>query len=249
MRKLIALGACLLALSACQTLDNAVEDLKSVDMDAVTKPTGNIAENLLESGCPSAEAVPELAKYNEFKDLKKPSMDNLVSYAQIGQIQSKCEYGPQSVTIDVKLAFEGVVGAAGRAGGTPSFSYPFFVAVTSPSGTILAKEVFAANMAYGPGQDRQVYNESMRQIIPIANKDAGSKYKVLVGFQLTKEQLEYNRAVIKRELEAKKAQEKAEKEAAARAKEAAEKQAEGTPRVVAPITAPAPAPVTITPAQ
>jgi len=215
---LLALLSCVSALGACNTVDGLVEDIKFMDWTAGSGPSASKAENFLSDGCPAAGAVPELANFVEFVDPARPSIQTVVSSARIGTIQSKCDYGSQSVTVDIRLAFEGAQGASGT-GGTQS--YPFFVAVTSPNGAILAKEVFAANMNYSSG-NRQTYFESMRQIIPIINKDAGVHYKVLAGFQLSPEQLAYNRAVIAAEEAARLEREKAAKAAAKAAKKAAQ---------------------------
>lgn len=58
----------------------------------------------------------------------------------------------------------------------------------------MAKEVFAASLNFGSGASSANYYESLRQIIPVKHGTNSGKYKVLVGFQLTHEQLAYNRA-------------------------------------------------------
>ena len=42
--------------------------------------------------------------------------------------------------------------------------------------------------------NKHEYFEKLRQIIPIKSKDIASYYKIMVGFQVTPDQLEYNRA-------------------------------------------------------
>lgn len=191
--RLLALTSCVAALSACNTVDGLVEDLRFTDWGAFNGKAGGKSENFLSDGCPQAAVVPELANFAEFTDNARPTTGSMVSHTQISSITSQCQFGPQSVTVDVKLNFEGTLGPQGRTGGQPAFSYPFFVAVTSPTGSILAKEIFAADMSYNSG-DQQSYQESMRQIIPLPNKDLAGSYKILAGFQLSPEQLGYNRA-------------------------------------------------------
>ncbi len=192
--RLIALTSCVAALlSACNTVDGLVEELRFTDWGAFNGKAGGKSENFLSDGCPQAAVVPELASFTDFTDNARPTTNSMVSHAEMSSITSQCQFGPQSVTVDVKLNFEGTLGPQGRSGGQPAFSYPFFVAVTSPTGTILAKEIFAADMSYNSG-DQQSYQESMRQIIPLPNKDLAGSYKVLAGFQLSPEQLGYNRA-------------------------------------------------------
>lgn len=217
-----AFAACVLTLSACNTVDGFVEKVRYADWGSTGKNALS-SENLLSDGCPQASIVPELARYNTFTDERKPTAASLISGAQIRTIESKCQYGPQSVTVDIKLAFDGHLGPAARTlGPSPSLAYPYFVAVTSPSGTILAKEVFAANMNYA-GQPSQTYTESMRQIIPIPSKTAGEQFKVLAGFQLSEDQLRHNRAVIAAEEAARIKREELEKQRAEAAKKNAKR--------------------------
>jgi len=235
--KSFAFAACVLApsllLAACNTVDGFVDDIRYNDWFANTgKKTSSASENLLSDGCPKASIVPELGTYPNFIDDKKPTTSTLVSAAKIETIQSKCQFASQSVTVDIKLAFDGILGPAGK--NNQSASYPFFVAVTSPGGAILAKEVFAANMNYQTGPS-QTYVESMRQIIPIPSKVAGEQYKILAGFQLTDDQLRYNRAVIAAEEAARIEREKVRKAEIEAAKKGA-KQADNPDVIIVPDT-------------
>ncbi len=200
--RFLALSLCiagpLFTLSACQTFDGVVKDIKGINLPSLRNSTSRSSQELVYSGsCPQAEAVEELKSLSEFSDTSDQSDYNLVSKIGIANLQSACNYDERSVTIDLRMDFQGTLGP--RGGNSGSFSYPFFVAVTSARGDILAKEVFAAPLTYNPGQKTQTYTEKMRQIIPIENRDRGSKYKILVGLQLTPDQLGYNRKKIAEE--------------------------------------------------
>ncbi len=193
--RLLTLSLCVVALNGCQTFDGVMKDIESIKLPALNNSTSRSSEELVYSGnCPSVEAVEELSSLSEFSDTSDQNAHNLISSIEIADMQSSCNYDERSVTIDLRMDFTGNLGPRGQA--SSSFSYPFFVAVTSARGDILAKEIFAAPITYGPGQRSQTYTEKMRQIIPIENRDRGSKYKVLVGLQLTPDQLAYNRRKI-----------------------------------------------------
>lgn len=184
-----------------------MEDFGELDIPLVSAPsaTDPRSEQFVVSGnCPTVEIVNELSMLSEYMDVANPQADNLLSSVHLSQAESDCTYSGKNATVDIKLAFEGMLGPRGRtsASDKPFFSYPFFVAVTAPDGKILAKEVFGASMTYGTDQDTQTYYESLRQIIPIADPARGARYKVLVGFQLSQDQLNQNRAFIRRQNEA-----------------------------------------------
>jgi predicted small secreted protein len=197
--RFFALSLCAIGLAGCQTFNGLQKDIESLNIPSFGKSDEQYAQDIVYDGnCPGVEAVEELSALSEFTDPTDQSANNLISRIEISNMQSACNYDENSVTVDLRADFQGMIGPQGRssAGDKPSFSYPFFVAVTSSSGKILAKEIFSAALTYAPGQVTQTYTEKMRQIIPLESRDKGSKYKVLVGLQLTPDQLAYNRQQI-----------------------------------------------------
>ncbi len=186
-----------LALSACQTYEAIQDDVH--DLQTGNYQTARIVDNeadvLIADECPQVEIVEDLSTISDFTDPKKQTNNNLTSRVVITKAESECDLSSQTATVDLKLIFDGTLGPKGRARKTdkPFFSYPFFVAVTTPSGKILAKEIFAASMTYNANENTHTYFENMRQIIPIKNKKQARFYKVLIGFQVTPDQLKYNR--------------------------------------------------------
>ena len=199
--RLIALTLCVSLIAACQTVDGFIEDIDSLQLPALSQTENQTRELIYEGKCPRVEAVEDLSAISEFSNLADPSQYNLISSAHIAKVETACSYNERAVTVDLKMVFEGNLGPHGRTSPSnkPYFSYPFFVAVTSPGGEILAKEVFAASMTYEAGSNRQTYHESMRQIIPVESQDRGARYKILVGFQLNPDQLAFNRKNLKTE--------------------------------------------------
>lgn len=233
--KILSIGLCLFALSACETIEGFKQDIASIDLSDFTpassqNDTDDHAAYLVDGNCPTVQIVSDLGTLNEFPPKNSMKSSNLISSVKMNEANSTCSYNDRSVTVDLKLAFEGKLGPKGRSSASekPFFSYPFFVAVTSSSGKILAKEIFAASMTYEAGQNEQLYFETLRQIIPADTQAQGASYKVMVGFQLTQDQLKYNRKLIEEERIAAENAEKARIEsekAAAKAAKDAEKEA------------------------
>jgi predicted small secreted protein len=202
-----------LLLAGCQTFEGLKKDLgdvgKSMSSSSSSSSSslfssGPSSEDFVSSGrCPQAEIVHDLGMLTEFTDPANPQETTLVSHATLTRVETACSFNEQSMIVDLKMTFEAMLGQQGRARAAdkPAFSYPYFVAVVSPGGDILAKEVFSAAIAFDVGSDRQVYHEELRQIIPVRNKDDSGRFKIMTGFQLGADQLEYNRLVIKRQQE------------------------------------------------
>ena len=82
--RLLALTSCVAALSACNTVDGLVEDLRFTDWGAFNGKAGGKSENFLSDGCPQAAVVPELANFAEFTDNARPTTGSMVSHVTSG---------------------------------------------------------------------------------------------------------------------------------------------------------------------
>src|SRR5262249_49182168 len=72
-------------------------------------------------------------------------------------------------------------------------SFPFFVAITNPAGEIIAKRIFTSALVF-PGNVGYVeHREELSQRIPLSTGGGAADYQVIIGLQLTPDELEYNR--------------------------------------------------------
>lgn len=198
--RLTIIALATVGLAACQTMNQTWEGIKNFDLN-LAQPENNQARleaALPDVVCPQVKIVDELSALNEFADLSSPGDDTLISRVTLSQSESSCVYDGNNAVVDLKLVFDGQMGPKGRKkpGDTPIFSYPFFIAVTGSDGSIKAKEVFGASITYAAGETNHTYYESLRQIIPVESNVEARDFNVLIGFQLTPEQLRYNRAHI-----------------------------------------------------
>ncbi|MFQ5973564.1 MAG: hypothetical protein ACE5Q3_14640, partial [Alphaproteobacteria bacterium] len=81
----------------------------------------------------------------------------------------------------------------GPANSDRTASYEYFVAIVDQEKNILAREVFVSDLQFGDGRNRLDRVEELTQEIPLRPGEAGEDYYIMVGFQLTREQFEYNR--------------------------------------------------------
>ncbi len=105
---------------------------------------------------------------------------------------AECSYDDGKVFVDLSLPFDLARGPRlpkGRA----QFEVPYFVAVADRRERILAKEVFVTQVRMGGDQDRTAVVEVIEQIIPLRPGQKGTDFVIYVGFQLTPEQVEFNR--------------------------------------------------------
>ncbi len=114
--------------------------------------------------------------------------------AQIQNVKRDCDVSKFSkqVQASVDIAFR-----ATRTQGEAAASYtlPYFVAITT-EGRILAKQQFSVAFAFQPGETTTSFEDSVNSLVLTVGRDKkATDYGILVGFQLTKAQLDYNRRV------------------------------------------------------
>lgn len=109
-------------------------------------------------------------------------------------VKGFCRYvgtNPITMEIEIKFAF----GKGPKADGK-THNFPYFVSVARRDRSVLAKEYYNLNVTFPEGSDIVRLTESVPGIvIPRANETvSGSNFEVIVGFELTPEQLAYNRS-------------------------------------------------------
>lgn len=146
--------------------------------------------------CPRASPVWEAADLSRYQDATAARLQDIRGMVLSGRlvgIPAKCEPGdkPTQLAADVGVTFQFTRGPAmqGRA-----VEVPFFLAV-SEGGRILDKKIFSAHIAFPPNVDQVTWSaDPVHMVFPISPTKSGAAYVVLAGFQLTPEELAYNRS-------------------------------------------------------
>ncbi|AXE65213.1 hypothetical protein BBF93_14045 [Hyphomonas sp. CACIAM 19H1] len=143
--------------------------------------------------CPVVGSVYDAARYVKFADGSGELYSDIAYTGEITDVRIYCRY-----TDDIPLAAEIEIDFAygkGPKAGADSHIYPYFVAVTRRNGKVLAKETFASEAEFR-GKTLTGKSELVNRIsIPRADGSiSGVNFEVVVGFDLTPEQLEFNRA-------------------------------------------------------
>ncbi len=143
--------------------------------------------------CPVIGSVYDAARYVKFVDGSGELYSDIEFTGEITDVRIFCRYvddNPLDAEIEIDFAF----GKGPRADGD-SHTYPYFVAVTRRNGKVLARESFATQGDFG-GKTLAAKSERVNRItIPRADSSiSGVNFEIVVGFELTNEQLEFNRA-------------------------------------------------------
>jgi hypothetical protein len=163
--RLVALVATLAAVAGCSANENA----------AIT--------------CPSTDIIGPVGSVSRF-GVPTGSFAQLAYRASFTNIHGTCDIDDDGVTVKVSVT---ILAEAGPAATATSADFPYFVAVLDPRQRIIAKQVLTDTISFGGSQHRGGATDTFDQRIPLRNPKLASDYHVFVGFQLTPDELAYNR--------------------------------------------------------
>ncbi|CAO3422237.1 hypothetical protein [Azospirillum endophyticum] len=144
--------------------------------------------------CPKVNIVRDLQEVTVFRPGGKDLTD-LESRAALVDFTGNCDYTSDGVTVNVNVY---LVAERGPALQGTTAKYQYFVALAQPDDTLVSKAYFDTDVTFVPGQPRAGTREELAPKIPLP-KDANAKdWKIYLGFQLTPEQLNFNRTQVKK---------------------------------------------------
>jgi hypothetical protein len=171
---LLALLACL-DLAGCASTRHRAREAK--------KPEVKVA-------CPKAEVLADARSVVQFKEGTGRDLTDIQYQAQVNQLQSRCKNrGESEASIDITASFTAWLGPAAPG---HTLSLPYFVAVTRGD-DILSKENFTVDIGFEK-EARQTTVAAEVKRLPISLERGEQPVEVVVGIQLTPEQVAYNRA-------------------------------------------------------
>jgi hypothetical protein len=142
--------------------------------------------------CPYVKVLYDAARYHEFTNGQETS--SAVAYTgEIQGISAACEYkDDQPIKVQMKVLF--TLGKGPQAPGDAK-TYRYWVAVTDRNKEVIAKEYFDLPVKFGGKERVDVTDELDGIVIPrAAATTSGSNFEVLVGFDVTPEMADFNRA-------------------------------------------------------
>ncbi len=140
--------------------------------------------------CPRAGILKEAAAITKFRPGPGRDLTDVVYQARLVNLKAACKYGRKGVTVDMTLALAAERGPAIQ-GSKATLEY--FVAIAGPGGGILAKKEFTTPVAFPNNVTQARVADELQQIIPLRRGASGANHRIIVGFQLQRSELEYNR--------------------------------------------------------
>ena len=143
--------------------------------------------------CPNAFALNDAARVVSFAEPGVETYDNVAYTAEIQAVRTFCRYvGDRPIDSDVEIE---IGFGRGPAATEPSHTYNLWVAVTRTDVAVLERTVFPIEVTFPRDEDRVYRLQEIKEIIiPRAEEStSGSNFEILLGFEVTADELEFNR--------------------------------------------------------
>lgn len=169
--------ALLLGLSACSTFES-INPFSG----------GSSAAPLASTACPQVAIIRDLSVYQN-----PPAADdmNLVISARMGNVRGGCGVDEKGSVIEGGFDVVAVRGAntAGRRA-----AIPFFISVLDAQDQVIRKETYEIPIVFEGSQLQQRMTVPVNPTIALPPGADAANYRVFIGFQLSREQVDANQA-------------------------------------------------------
>ena len=142
--------------------------------------------------CPRPAILSDAADLSVYRSAQGGDLTDLVVGGRITDISGKCAPGDRKNTVKAAATITMRL-SRGPALQGQQVQIPYFVAVTEGD-RILDKQVYQTGAAFPANTDQiTVTTQAVDLLLPVSPAKSAAAYTILVGFQLTPDQLEANR--------------------------------------------------------
>jgi hypothetical protein len=141
--------------------------------------------------CPGTVVAPSLDSATEFRPNSAGNANDIQFGVKILLVDSSCSADDKKgVTVDTRTTF-----IAARS--DPSVNqrdFTYFVAIADAQRNILAKKQFSLRIEFPSQKSQMQLLDEITEQLPLRNNATAGNYVVIVGLELSPQQLEYNRS-------------------------------------------------------
>jgi|TARA_R110000751_G_scaffold2873_5_gene15035 hypothetical protein len=146
--------------------------------------------------CPRTFLPTDTAQLTQFKDSGRDLTD-VVFEAGFEGYKGECSYDLEDKKLDILISPE-FSAQMGPAATNRSQHLQYFVALKNPGGEFVQKSVFDVDLTFPKDANKVRYTDEQVSLhVPLADVNYGPNYEIYMGFQLSHDQLDYNRRFAK----------------------------------------------------
>ena len=143
--------------------------------------------------CPTITGITDASAETVFRPGTTPDPANVLYTVELTGVNGKCDMGKKERSSDASLQinFRATRAPSGEAA---HYAVPYFVAITEGSARVLVKRIYSVGIDFAPGQTSSAVSDTVGSThLDVAKGKHPYDYQVLVGLQLTRAELDYNR--------------------------------------------------------
>ena len=144
--------------------------------------------------CPQVLLLNDAKKLVKFDTLRGNDITDILFESEFQHFVGKCQYSQQNGNwnIDVGLKVQIIVerGAANKEG---NINFTYFVAIPAFQPSPAGKKLFQVKGKFIDSKVRLLYQDDLSMKIPVESPNLGNKLEIILGFQLSPEELNFNR--------------------------------------------------------
>ena len=145
--------------------------------------------------CPKVFILGDAGNMVRFKPGPGRDITDIVFEARIANFSGSCEYEKGGVDIELVVRIDVQRGPASP---DRRIAFDYFVAIPAFRPQPDAKRVLPVQGAFEENQTRLVYQDEVKMFIPLDKPVEGVNTEVVIGFQLSEDEIEFNRALRQR---------------------------------------------------
>jgi len=143
--------------------------------------------------CPQPGFPKDVDRISIFAPGKDRFLENLITTARFIRVEGECGLEDDGrLLVEFELSVVAVKGPAIDPE-TDEVTYPYFVALISPTGAILSRQEGVVEVAFSDTRFNAPNDNTLDHEIYISDATNAGDYQILAGFILDREQLAYNR--------------------------------------------------------
>jgi len=139
--------------------------------------------------CPDVAFLDGLDQMTFFKDETSADISNVLFSSKMKQLVFDCSFSAEGADVEVIFTTESRLALAKK---ETLVEVAYFIAAVNPDGKILTKRVFNIDIPFSPKKLTVIQEETVSPFFPRRSGNDFTGYKVLIGFQLTKNQVNFN---------------------------------------------------------
>ena len=139
--------------------------------------------------CPAVAFVDGLKRMPLFRDASSKEMSNILFISQLSDLNTKCSFSDNGADIETSFVIKSNPNDIKK---DTVVVINYFAAAIAPDGRVLSKKNFDLEIPFPKKNSKVTQDQTITPFFPKKTSNNFAGYKLLIGFQLNKSQVDFN---------------------------------------------------------